>query len=151
MAGICNLREIYGRCLACRTYITHVWPVTRVSSQNAVQHVVIRPALAAHKCKTNRESAAVLGSGGSGTRETPTCWKMHRCGKVLEMSSLISSRLDSRSEDPASGQREAFQTRSSWDRLSASSALTFRLGLTRRGRAGLPLLLRPGQTDVVQV
>lgn len=32
-----------------------------------------------------------------------TCWKIHRWGKVLEMSSLISSRLDSRSDEPASG------------------------------------------------
>lgn len=88
---------------------------------------------------------------GAGARGSLTCWKMHRCGKVLEMSSLISSRLDSRSEDPASGQREAVQTRSRGDRLAVSSGLTFRLGLRRRGRAALPLLLRPGQTDVVQV
>lgn len=35
-----------------------------------------------------------------------TCWKMQRWGKVLEMSSLISSRLDSRSDEPASGAQE---------------------------------------------
>lgn len=99
--------------------------------------------------KTNGENAAEVSSAG--TRGSLTCWKMHRCGKVLEMSSLISSRLDSRSEDPASGQREAVQTRSSRGRLAISSGLTVRLGLRRRGRAGLPLLLRPGQTDVVQV
>lgn len=40
------------------------------------------------------------------TRLCHTCWKMHSWGKVLEMSSLISSRLDSRSEEPkASGRR----------------------------------------------
>lgn len=93
----------------------------------------------------------MVSSAGDGTRGSLTCWKMHRCGKVLEMSSLISSRLDSRSEDPASGQREGVQTRSGGDWLAVPSGLTFRLGLRRRGRAGLPLLLRPGQTDVVQV
>lgn len=35
-----------------------------------------------------------------------TCWKIHRWGKVLEMSSLISSRLDSRSDEPASGRQK---------------------------------------------
>lgn len=29
----------------CETYVANVWPVAGVRSQNAVQHIVIRPAL----------------------------------------------------------------------------------------------------------
>lgn len=31
---------------ACETYVANVWPVASVRSQNAVQHIVIRSALA---------------------------------------------------------------------------------------------------------
>lgn len=58
----------------CGTYVTHVWPVTRVSSQNAVQHVVIRPALGTQTnqiVRTQLWSAAPgAGAGGRGPEAT---------------------------------------------------------------------------------
>lgn len=36
-------------CLVCVTYVANVWPVTSVCSQNAVQHVMIWPALMINK------------------------------------------------------------------------------------------------------
>lgn len=102
----------------CATYVADVWPVTSVRSQDAVQHIMIRPALIANEtdgenidtyCAQIHPNAHtgrdVLFLKAEGEDVSPTCWKMHRWGKVLEMSSLISSRLDSRSDDPASGRR----------------------------------------------
>lgn len=42
-------------CFVCVTYVANVWPVTSVCSQNAVQHVMIWPALMMNKeiMKTN--------------------------------------------------------------------------------------------------
>lgn len=87
---------------ACGTYVANVWPVASVRSQNAVQHIVIRSALATSRDTTRFENVRLDLQLSGSTRLSLTCWKMHRLGKVREMSSLISSRLDSRSEEPAS-------------------------------------------------
>ena len=35
--------------LMCHTYVTNVWPVTSVCSQNVMQHIMIWPALMTKK------------------------------------------------------------------------------------------------------
>lgn len=44
----------------CETYVTNVWPVTSVCSQNAVQHIMIWPALMMNKemMKTMEQSVS---------------------------------------------------------------------------------------------
>lgn len=87
-----------------------------------------------------------------------TFWKMHRWGKVLEMSSLISSRLDSRSEEPASGRctntlqitcikRQMRKCHHNKNNVVS----TFSFHLWGEGRHVPPLLLGSGQANVIQL
>lgn len=86
-----------------------------------------------------------------------TFWKIHSWGKVLEMSSLISSRLDSLSEESASGGdvHSVYVAKLKQNRKREGQSFylvsTFSLSLCGRCRCGLPLLFGPGQADVIQL
>lgn len=89
------------------THVTDVGAVARVRSQHAVEEVVVGPALHAHQ-----RAGLTEGGRGGGARKVVTFWKMKRDGKVLEMSSLIRSRLDSLSAtDAASTTNNTFRIR----------------------------------------
>lgn len=87
-----------------------------------------------------------------------TCWKMQRMGKVREMSSLICSRLDSRSDEPASetrrtklhrGRRARSKSRS--EVITSVCEQTFRFRLSGGRRRVPPLFFGSRQTDAVQL
>lgn len=87
-----------------------------------------------------------------------TCWKMQRLGKVREMSSLICSRLDSRSDEPASetrrtklhrGRRARGKSRS--EAITSVCEQTFRFRLSGGRRRVPPLFFGSRQTDAVQL
>lgn len=93
----------------CVTHISHIRPVAGVSSQDALQHVVVRTPLQ-NKSLT---SVPVMSSTGrdvtvglcSPERHCPTFWKTQSEGNVLETSRETNSRLDSES-GPSAGKHQ---------------------------------------------
>lgn len=137
----------------CETYIADVWPVASVGSQNAVQHIVIRAALHQEQRHSLKKDSTSL-CNSEAERLSLTFWKMHRLGKVREMSSLICSRLDSRSEESASRMHQASENEqageSRGEAIASVSKQTFRFRLRRGRRQVPPLFFSSCQTDVVE-
>lgn len=92
------------------THISHIRSVAGVSAQQTVQQIMIRPTLtnntqtsasptSQHICSRSCSATTLpeLFYSSEQKNKNFTFWKMKRDGNVREMSSLITSRLDSRS------------------------------------------------------